>query len=166
MLLSNPLLPLKKSLAPPREYSGYEYELYHVRKQQNASNRRPVGLRPAGRFLSIFADSHFRQKIRWKRRRSADQGQHRPLTTDRIILLTPHGKGGEQMKVTPDDYGRRCQFDHFCKLVLYHEAVDYFRERKRQRGWEISFETLPLSELDTLIHKWLSICADTTRMVY
>ena len=47
------------------------------------------------------------------------------------------------MKVTPDDYGRRCQFDHFCKLVLYHEAVDYFRERKRQRGWETSFETLP-----------------------
>ncbi len=70
------------------------------------------------------------------------------------------------MKVTPDDYGRRCQFDHFCKLVLYHEAVDYFRERKRQRGWETSFETLPLSELDTLILKWLSICADTTRMVY
>ena len=84
---------VKKSLAPPREYSGYEYELYHVRKQQNASNRRPVGLRPAGRFLSIFTDCHFRQKIRWKRRRSADQGQHRPLTTDRIILLTPHGKG-------------------------------------------------------------------------
>ena len=54
------------------------------------------------------------------------------------------------MKVTPDDYGRRCQFDHFCKLVLYHKAVDYFRERKRQRGWETSFETLPLSELDTL----------------
>ena len=54
------------------------------------------------------------------------------------------------MKVTPDDYGRRCQFDHFCKLVLYHEAVDYFRKRKRQRGWETSFETLPLSELDTL----------------
>ena len=54
------------------------------------------------------------------------------------------------MKVTPDDYGRRCQFDHFCKLVLYHEAVDYFRERKHQRGWEMSFETLPLSELDTL----------------
>ena len=54
------------------------------------------------------------------------------------------------MKVTPDDYGRRCQFDHLCKLVLYHEAVDYFRERKRQRGWETSFETLPLSELDTL----------------
>ena len=54
------------------------------------------------------------------------------------------------MKVTPDDYGRRCQFDHFCRLVLYHEAVDYFRETKRQRGWETSFETLPLSELDTL----------------
>ena len=90
---------VKKSLAPPREYSGYEYELYHVRKQQNASNRRPVGLRPAGRFLSIFADCHFRQKIRWKRRRSADQGQHRPLTTDRIILLTLHGKGVRRWKL-------------------------------------------------------------------
>ena len=33
---------------------------------------------------------------------------------------------------------------------MYPEAVDYFRERKRQRGWETSFETLPLSELDTL----------------
>ena len=54
------------------------------------------------------------------------------------------------MKVTPDDYGRRCQFDHFCKLVLYHEAVDYFQERKRQRDRETSFEMLPLSELDTL----------------
>lgn len=29
-------------------------------------------------------------------------------------------------------------------------CIDYFRERKRQRGWETSFETLPLSELDTL----------------
>ena len=29
---------------------------------------------------------------------------------------------------------------------MYHEAVDYFRERKRQRGWETSFETLPLSD--------------------
>ena len=54
------------------------------------------------------------------------------------------------MKVTPVDYGRRCQFDHFCKLVLYHEVVDYFQERKRQRDRETSFEMLPLSELDTL----------------
>ena len=54
------------------------------------------------------------------------------------------------MKVTPDDYGRRCQFNHFASWYCNHEAVDYFRERKRQRGWETSFETLPLSELDTL----------------
>ena len=33
---------------------------------------------------------------------------------------------------------------------MYPEAVDYFRERKRQRGWETSLETLPLSKLDTL----------------
>lgn len=57
---------LKKSLAPPREYSGHEYELYHVRKQQNTSNRRP------GRFTTcraIFVDFRgfsFPAKIRWK----------------------------------------------------------------------------------------------------
>jgi hypothetical protein len=33
------------------------------RKEKNASNRRPVGLRPAGRFLSIFADCTGRCKI-------------------------------------------------------------------------------------------------------
>lgn len=38
----------------------------------------------------------------------------------------------------------------FASWYCNHEAVDYFRERKRQRGWETSFETLPLSELDTL----------------
>lgn len=55
---------LKKALPRHGNIPAMSYELYHVRKQQNASNRRPVGLRPAGRFLSIFADSHFRQKIR------------------------------------------------------------------------------------------------------
>ena len=34
--------------------------------------------------------------------------------------------------------------------MLYHEVVDYFQERKRQRDRETSFEMLPLSELDTL----------------
>ena len=38
----NPLLPAKKSLAPPQGHSGYEYELYHINKQQNTSKRRPV----------------------------------------------------------------------------------------------------------------------------
>ena len=63
---------VKKSLAPPREYSGYEYELYHVRKQQNASNRRPVGLRPAGRFLSHFSRCPWPKKFfeKFSKRRS------------------------------------------------------------------------------------------------
>ncbi len=35
------------------------------------------------------------------------------------------------MKVTPDDYGRRCQFDHFCKLVLYpHVCLDEAMKRR------------------------------------
>ena len=51
-----------------------------------------------GRFTTcqaIFVDFRglsFPAKNQMERRRSADQGQHRPLTTDRIILLTPHGK--------------------------------------------------------------------------
>ena len=52
------------------------------------------------------------------------------------------------MKVTPDDYGRRCQFDHFCKLVLYHEAIDYLREMQRRRDRELSFSDLPQMEMD------------------
>ena len=54
------------------------------------------------------------------------------------------------MKVTPDDYGRRCQFDHFCKLVLYHEAIDYLREMQRRRDRELSFSDLPQMEMDKL----------------
>ena len=27
----------------------------------------------------------------------------------------------------------RCQFDAYCKLVLYHEAIDYLREMQRRR---------------------------------
>ena len=54
------------------------------------------------------------------------------------------------MKVTPDDYGRRCQFDHFCKLVLYHEAIDYLREMQRRRDRELSFSDLPQMEIENI----------------
>ena len=46
-----------------------------------------------------------------------------------IIIL-----GGEKMDMIPrNDYGERCQFDAYCKLVLYHEAIDYLREMQRRR---------------------------------
>lgn len=54
------------------------------------------------------------------------------------------------MEFPPDDYGLRCQFDAFRKTVLKNEARSYFREMKRQRDRETSFEMLPLSELDKL----------------
>ena len=41
-----------------------------------------------------------------------------------------------------NDYGERCQFDAYCKLVLYHEAIDYLRE--------LSFSDLPQMEMDKL----------------
>ena len=44
----------------------------------------------------------------------------------------------------------RCQFDAYCKLVLYHEAIDYLREMQRRRGRELSFSDLPQMEMDKL----------------
>ena len=35
------------------------------------------------------------------------------------------------MKEYTPNYVERCQLDHYCKLVLYHEAVDYLREMQR-----------------------------------
>ena len=54
------------------------------------------------------------------------------------------------MKVTPDDYGRRCQFDHFCKLVLRNEAKSYLSEMKRRRDREVSLGSLSQADLDKL----------------
>lgn len=54
------------------------------------------------------------------------------------------------MKVTPDDYGRRCQFDHFCKLVLRNEAKSYLSEMKRRRDREVSLGSLSQTDLDKL----------------
>lgn len=57
---------------------------------------------------------------------------------------------GEKMEAIPRDYGERCQFDRHCKLVLYHEALDYLREMQRRRDRETSFEALPQAEMDKL----------------
>ena len=55
------------------------------------------------------------------------------------------------MDVIPrNDYGERCQFDAYCKLVLYHEAIDYLREMQRRRDRELSFRDLSQTEMDTL----------------
>ena len=49
-----------------------------------------------------------------------------------------------------NDYGERCQFDAYCKLVLYHEAIDYLREMQRRRDRELSFSDLSQMEMDKL----------------
>ena len=52
------------------------------------------------------------------------------------------------MDVIPcNDYGERCQFDAYCKLVLYHEAIDYLREMQRRRDRELSFSDLSQAEI-------------------
>lgn len=42
------------------------------------------------------------------------------------------------------------QFDRYCKVVLRHEAINYFRELQRHRKHEISLEELFPVYLDTL----------------
>ena len=54
------------------------------------------------------------------------------------------------MKYIPDDYGERCRFDAFCKTVLRHEAMNYFRELNRQRKRAIQFCALCQYEMDKL----------------
>ncbi len=54
------------------------------------------------------------------------------------------------MEAIPRDYGERCQFDRYCKLVLYHEALDYLRKMQRRRDRETSFDALPQAEMDKL----------------
>ena len=54
------------------------------------------------------------------------------------------------MEAIPRDCGERCQFDRYCKLVLYHEALDYLREMQRRRDRETSFDALPQAEMDKL----------------
>lgn len=54
------------------------------------------------------------------------------------------------MEAIPRDYGERCQFDRYCKLVLYHEALDYLREMQRRRDREMSFSALSQAEMDKL----------------
>lgn len=54
------------------------------------------------------------------------------------------------MDTNPRDYGERCQFDAYCKLILSHEALDYLREMSRRRERELSFSDLSQSELNRL----------------
>ena len=49
-----------------------------------------------------------------------------------------------------NDYGERCQFDAYCKLMLYNEAIDCLREMQRRRDRELSFSDLPQMEMDKL----------------
>lgn len=49
-----------------------------------------------------------------------------------------------------DEYGARQQFDAFCKIVLRHEAINYFRELNRQQKRATQFSALSQHEMDKL----------------
>ncbi len=47
-------------------------------------------------------------------------------------------------------FGEWGQFDRYCKLILYHEAIDYLREMQRRRDMEISLDELSPAQRDKL----------------
>lgn len=49
-----------------------------------------------------------------------------------------------------DEFRARHQFDAFCKIVLRHEAINYFRELNRQRKRGIQFSALSQHEIAEL----------------
>ena len=53
-------------------------------------------------------------------------------------------------KRSPRKYGEWSQFDRYCKLVLYHEAIDYLREMKCRRDREVSLDALSPADWDKL----------------
>lgn len=54
------------------------------------------------------------------------------------------------MKYIPNDYGKRCRFDAFCKTVLRNVARTHLRDLGRQRNQETEFSALPQHEMDKL----------------
>ena len=54
------------------------------------------------------------------------------------------------MEAIPRKYGEWSQFDRYCKLVLYHEAIDYLREMKCRRDREVSLDALSPADWDKL----------------
>ena len=54
------------------------------------------------------------------------------------------------MEAIPRKYGEWGQFDRYCKLVLYHEAIDYLREMKCRRDREVSLDSLSPADWDKL----------------
>lgn len=54
------------------------------------------------------------------------------------------------MKYIPNDYGKRCRFDAFCKTILRNEARTYLRDLCRERNRETEFSALSQHERDKL----------------
>ena len=101
-----------------------------------------MGLRPAGRILSIPAVFRCGPELPQQHRHRGRRNRPRLLTLPQI--------GGEKMKYISDSYGERCRFDAFCKTVLRNEAKTYLRDLCRQRNRETEFSALSQQEMDKL----------------
>lgn len=92
------------------------------------------------------------QKNFQKRRRLAGQNQSifRSMRGKGENHQNPPREGGEKMETTYRKSEEWGQFDRYCKLVLYHEAIDYLRELQRLRNNEVSLEVLSPAQWNKL----------------
>lgn len=42
-----------------------------------------------------------------------------------------------------NEYQERCRFDSFCKVILHHELLDFYRRLRHTQKYESTFSDLP-----------------------
>jgi len=146
--------PPQKSAFTDKGCFGLEDELYYVGKEHIDSKYHPIGLHPIGRYLSFCADCAAGQKNFSENWRLAGSSLYAiRLMSGKGVphRRIPHRKGVNKMEVAHRKFGNEWgQFDRYCKLVLYHEAIDYLRELQRQSDHEKPLDTLSPEEWDNL----------------
>src|SRR5699024_8825882 len=149
------LCTVKKSPSPAAGTSGHEYELYYVNHLHITFTFARLVYDLPGEiccFLRPVSTANNSLKKISKRRRLAGRRtiSIRSMCGKGRTPPNPPQKGGEKMETPNRKFGEWGQFDRYCKLVLYHEAIDYLREMQRRRDMEISLDELSPAQWDKL----------------
>lgn len=112
-------------------------------------------MRPAGRFLSLFAarpcPKKYFQELSKKRRLAGSKGPvwcHVGGKGQNHHI--PHGKGVRRWKLSPATMANSAGLMLSAKPYCEMRPRNYHRDMKRQRDRETSFSVLPQAELDKL----------------
>ena len=130
--------------------SGYKYVLYQINQLHITSSfsRRVCDL-PSKICCSL--------RLYPRNIISIKNTKRRRLAGSRTISIRPMCGKGETHSISHrgwEDGNTNCrfdewgQFDRYCKLVPYYEAIDYLREMQRRRDMEISLDELYSAQWD------------------